>query len=100
MSQQAQNDRYDELIELLNRYAHEYHVLDMPSVDDAIYDSLYQELKSIEHENPDLIRPDSPSQRVGGVLLGGFAKAKHSSRMLSLNDVFDRRQRSLNAGVI
>lgn len=82
--------RASELRELLNTYSYEYHVLDSPSVSDAIYDSLYAELKKIESENPKLVTPDSPTQRVGNQLIGGFKKVRHSSRMLSLNDVFDR----------
>lgn len=84
--------RAHELKALLNRYAHEYYVLDEPSVSDAVYDGLARELKSIEVEHPELITPDSPTQRVGGKLLGGFEKAQHSKRMLSLNDVFDRAE--------
>jgi len=82
--------RAKELRELLAKYSYEYHVLDAPSVDDAVYDSLFGELKKIEAERPELITSDSPTQRVGNELLGGFQKVKHSSRMLSLNDVFDR----------
>ena len=82
--------RYNELVELLNTYAHEYHVLDEPSVSDAIYDGLYDEVKQIESDHPDIIRHDSPSQRVGHEIKGGFTKIAHRSRMLSLNDVFDR----------
>lgn len=81
--------RAQELKQLLSSYSYEYHVLDMPSVSDAIYDSLMAELKAIEAENPSLITPDSPTQRVGNELLGGFQKVTHRSRMLSLNDVFD-----------
>jgi len=84
--------RARELRELLAKYSYEYHVLDKPSVDDAIYDSLFGELKKIEAEHPDLITPDSPTQRVGNELLGGFQKQEHSHRMLSLNDVFDRSE--------
>ena len=84
------DSRARELRELLATYSYEYHVLDNPSVSDAVYDSLFAELKSIESEYPELITPDSPTQRVGSELSGGFQKAKHSSRMLSLNDVFDR----------
>jgi DNA ligase (NAD+) len=82
--------RAKELRELLAKYSYEYHVLDSPSVSDAIYDSLFNELKSIETENPELITIDSPTQRIGNELLGGFQKVTHKSRMLSLNDVFDR----------
>lgn len=84
--------RAKELRELLARYSYEYHVLDKPSVDDAVYDSLFGELKKLEAEHPELITSDSPTQRVGGELLGGFQKVQHSSRMLSLNDVFDRKE--------
>lgn len=84
--------RYAELTALLARYSHEYHVLDRPSVNDAVYDSLFGELKSLEAEHPELVTPESPTQRVGGKLLGGFEKARHSQRMLSLNDVFDRAE--------
>lgn len=84
------SERAKELRELLARYSYDYHVLDQPSISDAVYDSLFGELKKIEAEHPELITPDSPTQRVGNELLGGFKKVTHSSRMLSLNDVFDR----------
>jgi DNA ligase (NAD+) len=84
--------RAHELRELLARYSYEYHVLDSPTVDDAVYDSLFGELKRIEAEHPELVTSDSLTQRVGGELLGGFKKVQHSSRMLSLNDVFDRAE--------
>ncbi len=85
-------DRANQLRELLSSYSYEYHVLDAPSVNDAVYDSLFGELKEIEAAHPELITQDSPTQRVGNELLGGFKKVTHSSRMLSLNDVFDRRE--------
>ena len=91
-TQPQPSQRARELRELLAKYSYEYHVLDMPSVDDAVYDSLFGELKKIEAEHPELITPDSPTQRVGNELLGGFKKVQHSSRMLSLNDVFDRSE--------
>jgi DNA ligase (NAD+) len=84
--------RAHELRELLGRYSYEYYVLDRPSVDDAVYDSLFGELKRIESQHPELVTPDSPTQRVGGELLGGFKKVEHRTRMLSLNDVFDRHE--------
>jgi DNA ligase (NAD+) len=82
--------RAKQLRELLSGYSYQYHVLDEPSVSDAVYDSLFGELKQLEAEHPELITSDSPTQRVGNELLGGFQKVTHSSRMLSLNDVFDR----------
>ncbi len=84
------SQRAKELRDILSKYSYEYHVLDLPSVGDAVYDSLFSELKSIEAAHPELITSDSPTQRVGNELLGGFKKVTHSSRMLSLNDVFDR----------
>lgn len=82
-------ERARELRELLSNYSYHYHVLDAPTVSDAVYDSLMSELKDIEKDSPELITPDSPTQRVGSELLGGFQKVRHRSRMLSLNDVFD-----------
>ncbi len=87
------NDEYtriQQLKELLQQYSYEYHVHDKPSVSDAIYDGLFQELKKLEARHPDYVTPDSPTQRVGSELKGGFKKVAHSSRMLSLNDVFGR----------
>jgi DNA ligase (NAD+) len=82
-------ERASELRALLAGYSYEYHVKDAPSVSDAVYDSLMAELKSIESKYPELITSDSPTQRVGSELLGGFKKVQHTTRMLSLNDVFD-----------
>lgn len=84
--------RANELKVLLNQYSYEYHVQDNPSVSDAVYDGLMSELKKLEAADPSLITNDSPTQRVGSELLGGFKKVEHSSRMLSLNDVFDRAE--------
>ena len=92
MTQPQPETRIRELRDLLARYSYEYHVLDKPSVEDAVYDSLFGELKRLEAAHPELIVPDSPTQRVGNELLGGFKKVQHSSRMLSLNDVFDKSE--------
>ncbi|MAU33726.1 DNA ligase (NAD(+)) LigA [Candidatus Saccharibacteria bacterium] len=85
-------ERVAELRQLLNDYSYHYHVLDEPIVSDAVYDSLFQELKQLEAAHPDLVSQDSPTQRVGGQLSGGFQKVEHRTRMLSLNDVFDRSE--------
>lgn len=85
-------ERAAELRALLSKYSYEYHVHDKPLVDDAVYDSLFGELKKIETAYPELITQDSPTQRVGSELIGGFQKVTHSSRMLSLNDVFDVKE--------
>lgn len=92
MTQVQPEERIHELRELLGRYSYEYHVLDEPSVEDAVYDSLFGELKKLENDYPELVTSDSPTQRVGNVLKGGFQKVTHASRMLSLNDVFDRKE--------
>ena len=84
--------RVRELRDLLNKYSYEYYVNDKPSVSDAIYDSLMDELKKIESSNPELITIDSPTQRVGNKLLDGFQKVRHQQRMVSLNDVFDKSE--------
>lgn len=84
--------RITELRQLLNAYSYEYHVLDAPSVSDAIYDGLIRELKGLEAEHPSLITPDSPTQRIGNALLEGFTKVAHSQRVVSLNDVFSKEE--------
>ncbi len=90
MSKQSAAKRLASLRELISNYSYEYHVMDNPSVSDAVYDGLMNELKKIESDFPDLITPDSPSQRVGNVTLNSFAKVNHSTPMISLNDVFSR----------
>ncbi|MDK2899261.1 MAG: ligase [Patescibacteria group bacterium] len=89
MVQNRLKRRVKELRELIEKYSYEYNVLDNSSVSDALYDSLFSELKQIESEYPELITSDSPTQRVGSSLLDGFQKATHKTRMLSLNDVFN-----------
>jgi len=81
--------RVEELNNLLHQYGHAYYALDKPLTSDAIYDQYMQELLSIEAENPDLIYPDSPSQRVGGEILKGFGKVVHEFPMLSLSNAFN-----------
>lgn len=90
MTHDQPETRAKELRELINRYSYEYHVHDAPSVSDAVYDGLFHELKKLEADHPELTTIDSPTQRVGNELKGGFQKVTHRSRMLSLNDVFDR----------
>lgn len=90
MTQNQLSQRADELRRLIDSYSYQYHVLDAPSVDDAVYDSLFAELKEIEAHHPELITTDSPTQRVGNELKEGFSKVTHRTRMLSLNDVFSR----------
>ncbi|MCA9338932.1 NAD-dependent DNA ligase LigA [Candidatus Saccharibacteria bacterium] len=92
MTKLPPHKRAEKLRKQLNEYAHEYYVLDSPSVDDAVYDSLFSELKKIEEEYPETITLDSPTQRVGGKPVKKFQKVEHASRMLSLNDVFSHEE--------
>jgi DNA ligase (NAD+) len=72
----------------LERANHAYYVLDQPDLPDAEYDKLFKELEQIETEHPDLITPDSPTQRVGGEAASGFRPVVHDQPMLSLNNGF------------
>ena len=72
----------------LERANHAYYVLDQPDLPDAEYDRLFGELQWIESEHPDLITPESPTQRVGGAVASGFTPVVHSLPMLSLNNGF------------
>lgn len=82
--------RVKELNQLLHDTGYAYYVLDQPLVPDAVYDQYLQELLEIETEYPDLIFPDSPTQRVGGTILQGFNKVSHTHPMLSLSNAFGR----------
>lgn len=103
VSFEAAKNRVDELRLQLDRYSHEYYVLDKPTVTDAEYDRLYHELLGLEEQYPELISNDSPTQRVGGTILPGFEKVIHEIPMLSLGNAFnetdlkefDRRNRKL-----
>ena len=80
--------RARELREQLERHNYRYHVLDDPEVSDAEYDRLMRELREIETENPDLITPDSPTQRVGATPVGQLREVVHTTPMLSLDNAF------------
>ncbi|WP_049503958.1 NAD-dependent DNA ligase LigA [Streptococcus parasanguinis] len=84
--------RMKELVELLNRYAYEYYTKDTPSVSDSEYDQLYRELVELETAHPDEILPESPTHRVGGVVLKGFTKYQHQYPLYSLQDAFSREE--------
>jgi DNA ligase (NAD+) len=79
--------RAAELRAKLNRWLHEYHVLDDPSVDDATYDKHYDELVALEQKHPELLTPDSPTQRVGAPASAKFQKVRHLTAMGSLEKV-------------
>ena len=89
MNKQQASERIVKLRELINNYRYHYHVLDESIMSEAAADSLKHELTLLETEYPELITADSPSQRIAGKPLDGFPSVEHSSRMLSLNDVFD-----------
>jgi len=88
----AKKARAEQLKKQMAQYSYEYYVLDNSSVSDAVYDGLMRELKQIEESFPELITSDSPTQRVGGQAESSFKKVAHSSRMLSLNDVFSQEE--------
>ena len=81
-------DRIIELRKLLKQYSYEYYTLDKPTIPDSEYDQLFRELEDLEAKHPELFDPDSPTQRVGGIVLSEFNKVTHEKAMLSLGDVF------------
>jgi DNA ligase (NAD+) len=99
--------RVEQLRAELRRHEHLYYVLDAPEISDAEYDALMNELKRIEAAHPELLTPDSPTQRVGGKPAEGFKKVRHSRPMLSLDNAYnaeeladwDRRVRELAGGL-
>jgi DNA ligase (NAD+) len=84
--------RVVELRAEIRRHEHAYYVLDQPEISDAEYDALFLELRRIEEERPALVTPDSPTQRVGGEASDQFAKVRHRSPMLSLQNAFDEAE--------
>ncbi|MDT9489403.1 NAD-dependent DNA ligase LigA [Streptococcus mutans] len=84
--------RMNELVQLLNQYAREYYTKDNPSVSDAEYDKLYRELVELEKEFPEDILPNSPTHRVGDLVLDGFEKYRHEYPLFSLQDAFSREE--------
>lgn len=89
MNKQQAQLRIEKLRELINDYRYHYHVLDESIMSEAAADSLKHELTELEAAFPKLITPDSPSQRIAGKPLPKFKTLTHSTRMLSLNDVFN-----------
>ena len=105
-NQAAAAREIEKLREEIQRHEHLYYVLDAPAITDAEYDALLVRLRDLETRHPELITPDSPTQRVGGKPREGFIKVPHSSAMLSLDNAlnegelreFDRRVRDLLGG--
>ncbi len=85
-------NRYNELVELLNKANYEYHVLDNPTITDQEFDKYLRELINIEKEYPELVRDDSPTQKIGGEVIDGFKKIRHDIPMLSLSNVFNESE--------
>ena len=85
-------EEYKKNVELLNKYAYYYYVLDDPIATDEEYDTLYKQVEEYERRHPDKILKNSPTQRVGDRIAEGFEKAKHLSRMWSLEDVFNHQE--------
>ena len=92
LDRQAAEQRIVKLRDLINDYRYHYHVLNESIMSEAAADSLKHELSQLEEQFPDLITPDSPTQRVAGKALSKFAKVQHQTRMISLQDVFDRAE--------
>ena len=85
-------DRIKELTEILNRANHRYYVLDDPEITDYEYDRMLRELEELEAKYPEFLRPDSPTQRVGGEALSQFQKISHPVPLMSLQDVFSHEE--------
>ncbi|NLG29447.1 MAG: NAD-dependent DNA ligase LigA, partial [Chloroflexi bacterium] len=80
--------RLASLRQLINYHSHLYHTLDRPEISDAEYDALMHELRALEAQHPELMTPDSPTQRVGHEPLAEFTKVQHPHPMTSLTDAF------------
>src|ERR1700757_4352 len=84
--------KIETLREKIRHHEYLYYVLDNPEISDQDFDRLMQQLKDLETENPSLITPDSPTQRVGGKPREGFVKVRHSSPMLSLDNTYSEEE--------
>ncbi|MGH2533647.1 MAG: NAD-dependent DNA ligase LigA [Thermomicrobiales bacterium] len=84
--------RIERLRSDIERWNYEYHVLDRPTVSDADYDDALRELRALEEEHPELVTPESPTQRVGATPQSAFAKVQHPVPLLSLSNVFGREE--------
>src|SRR5580692_8358528 len=92
MTDSAAARKIEKLRDQLRRHEHLYYVLDAPEISDAQYDALMNELKRLEAAHPELLTPDSPTQRVGGKPAEGFKKAQHSRPMLSLDNAYNAEE--------
>jgi len=105
MDLETAKKRISVLSDQLNHHSYRYYVLDDPEISDSKYDRLYRELQDLEEQSPELVAPDSPTQRVGAPPLEGFVSVTHAVPMLSLDNAFgndelrefdDRMKRLLN----
>src|SRR3954447_3293425 len=92
MTSDQAKTRHAQLAEELRRHDHSYYVLAQPTISDQEYDRLYHELLDLEKEFPDLVTPDSPSQRVGGEPLTAFKPVQHLSPMMSLDNTYSQQE--------
>ena len=91
-SDEEVSKRIERLRKVIRYHAHRYHVLDDPEITDAEYDALMAELRELEAAHPELVTPDSPTQRVGGEPLPQFEKVEHRRPLLSLDNAFDEEE--------
>src|SRR5947199_9122101 len=84
--------KVEALRDSIRHHEYLYYVLDQPEISDLEFDKLMRQLKDLESQNPSLIRPDSPTQRVGGKPREGFVKLRHSSPMLSLDNTYNEEE--------
>lgn len=92
MTDQSLLERVNQLRASLEQWNYEYYVLDQPTVSDAEYDDALNELRAIEAEHPDIVTPDSPTQRVGTAPVSAFGKIVHPVPLLSLSNVFGQEE--------
>lgn len=92
MTKQPAKERIEKLKKVINHHRYLYHVLDRQEISDAALDSLKHELYQLEQQYPDLIMPDSPTQRIGGAPLKGFNKVEHKIAMFSIEDIFSEKE--------
>ncbi|MDI3298527.1 MAG: NAD-dependent DNA ligase LigA, partial [Bacillota bacterium] len=82
----------ERLRRLIRHHEYLYYVLDAPEISDEAFDALMERLKALEAAHPELVTPDSPTQRVGGARSGDFPPVRHPQPLLSLDDVFSREE--------
>ncbi|WP_242524201.1 NAD-dependent DNA ligase LigA [Methylacidiphilum caldifontis] len=92
LTPQEIKQRHDELVKLIRKYDHAYYVESRPLISDQEYDNLYHELETLEKNHPELITPDSPTQRIGESPLSGFSQVTHEIPMLSLENTYSKEE--------